>query len=203
MDNQTAAGGGLALAEVCKPLRKWMSWVDAIFYACYPPLNPKSASEFMRLAGLIELAKSARVWPCNGSSCDELDNVCDFAIAESVQLRLLDRERDILISMPCDGYAGGIDPFSPDEQADCAVLYIARERIDEFCRRNRITRLALWVANLPGSTTMKYPIPAAAEFEVEPTCRPYLYEMGIELREIIGHPVSLVSGGLMVSWHGS
>ena len=194
MGNQASDGGRLALAEFCEPLGERMRRVDAIFGVCRPPLNPKCASEFMRLAGLIELAKSARVWPCNGSSCDELDSVCDFAIAEIVQLRLLDRERDILISMPCDGYAGGIDPFSPDEQADCAVLYIARESIDEFCRRNRIGRLALWVAGLPGGTTMRHPIPAAAEFEVEPTCRPYPFEIGIELAEIIGHPVSLVSG---------
>ena len=199
MGNQASAGGGLALAEVCKPLGERMRRVDEIFGVCCPPHNLKGAREFMRLAGLIELAKSARVWLYSGSSCDDLDRVCDFAIAESVQLRLLDRELDILISMPCDGYPGGIDPFSPNEQADCAVLYIARERIDEFCRRNRIGRLALWVANLPGGTTMKYPIPAAAEFEVEPTCRPYPFEMGIELAEIVGHPVSLAAVGVSTS----
>ena len=191
MGNQASDGGGLALAEVCKPLRPWMDWATKAVND-YGFARPDS---FRDLGEFLEIAKSARVRPYHSSSYSEFCGECDFAIAQGVRLRLLACDRDTLISMLCDGYAYVVDDqFSPDVQADRAVLSTARERIDEFCHRHHIRRLALWVPNSPGSMRVTNPIPAAAEFKVEPTCRPYPFEMGIELAEIVGHPVSLVSG---------
>lgn len=179
------------LSEVCKPLRPWMDRATTAVRD-YGFTQPNG---FRDLEECLEIAKSARVWPYHSSSDSEFCSDCDFTIARGVRLRLLDRDRDILISLLCDGDAAVVDvQFSPDEQADRAVLSTARERIDEFCHRHHIRRLALWVPNSPGGMRVTNPIPAAAEFEVEPTCRPYPSEMGIELREIIGHPVSLVNG---------
>ena len=191
MDNQASDGGRLVLAEVCKPLHPWMDWATKAVND-YGFARPDS---FRGLEEFLEIAKSSRVWPYHSSSNSEFCGECDFAIAQGVRLRLLDRDRDMLISLLCDGYATVVDDqFSPDQQADRAVLSTARERIDEFCHRHHIKRLALWVPNSPGGMRVTNPIPAAAEFEVEPTCRPYPSDMGVELRELIGHPVSLVSG---------
>lgn len=151
MGNQASAGGGLALAEICQPLREWMSRATIAVSGCVydQPYRFRDLEEFH------EIAKSARVWPCHSSSYSEFCGECDFAIAQGVRLRLIACDWDILISRLCDGYATVVDvQFSPDEQDDCAVLSTAKESIDEFCCRNRVRRIALWVPRLPFGKTM-------------------------------------------------
>ena len=108
--------------------------------------------------GFIALSLCDRNMTC-GCTSNGIYVKCDFAVAQRVHLRCIDREYDVLVS---EGDGITIRPNSPDDiLSDVAVS----TPMDEFRRRNHITRLVLWIADMPNDQKLANPIPVAVEFE--------------------------------------
>ena len=142
--------------------------------------------------GFIALSLCDRNLTC-GCISNGIYVKCDFAVAQRVHLRCIDREHDVLVS---EGDGTTVDLHSLDESYTDVALTTPKETLDEFCRRNHITRLVLWIADMPNDQKRANPIPAAVEFE--PGYRvsryyshPNIFDLRCELGEILGHSVNL------------
>ena len=146
------------------------------------------------MEGFIALSLCDRNLTC-GCTSNGIYVKCDFAVAQLVHLRCIDREYDVLVS---EGDGITIRPNSPDDSlTDAAVS----SPLDEFCRRNHITRLVLWIADMPNDQKRANPIPVAVEFEPDYRVsrhypHPNIFDLRRDLGKILGHPVNLIGPNL-------
>ena len=147
--------------------------------------------------GFIALSLCDRNLTC-GCTSNGIYAKCDFAVAQLVHLRCIDREYDVLVSV---GDPITADLHSLDESYTDVALTTPKEALDEFCRRNHITRLVLWIADMPNDQKRANPIPVAVEFEPDYRVSRYypppsIIDLRCELGEMLGHPVNLIGPNL-------
>ncbi len=78
-----------------------------------------------------------------------------------------------------------------------APIDIPKERIAEFCRRNRIRRLALFGSVLRDDFTPESDIDVLVEFEPDVRVGLRFFTMEEELSEILGRKVDLNTAGFL------
>jgi len=78
-----------------------------------------------------------------------------------------------------------------------ARIDIPKDKIAEFCRHNRIHRLALFGSVLRDDFTPESDVDVLVEFEPGTRVRLRFFGMELELSEILGHKVDLNTPGFL------